>query len=480
MLKCIFVNLGKKEWIHLNIFRTKSIAEYQEDASKSHLKRAMGSLDVTLLGIGVIVGTGIFVLTGVAAAKYAGPALMLSFLIASIACGFVSMAYSELASMVPVAGSAYAYAYTSVGEFFAWLVGWNLVLEYSVGASAVAGGWSAYVVGLLKTAGIELPAAWTSVPADGGIVNLPAVLITLFLTFLLVRGVRESVRVNKILVGVKLAAIFLFLFLAAPSVDPANWEPFMPFGFQGVSAGAAVIVFAYLGVDSIATAAEETKNPAHDMPTGIIASLVICTVLYIAVTAVMTGNVPYTELDNAEPVAFVLRQLGYRFGSALVGTGAIAGLTTVLLVMMYAQTRAFYAMSRDGLIPKSICKVHSRYATPHRITLIVGIAVALISGFTPINVIAEMCSVGTLFAFIVSSVGVMVMRKKYPDLARPFRCPAIYVVGTMAILSCAYIMYNLSSMTWERFWVWSAVGVLIYFLYGARHSRENTQRNGAE
>lgn len=428
-----------------------------------------------MLGIGVIVGTGIFVLTGVAAAKYAGPALMLSFLLASIACGFVSMAYSELASMVPVAGSAYAYAYTSVGEFFAWLVGWNLVLEYSVGASAVAGGWSAYVVGLLKTAGIELPAAWTSVPADGGIVNLPAVLITLFLTFLLVRGVRESVTVNKVLVGVKLAAIFLFLFLAAPSVDPTNWEPFMPFGFSGVSAGAAVIVFAYLGVDSIATAAEETKNPAHDMPTGIIASLLICTVLYIAVTAVMTGNVPYTELDNAEPVAFVLRQLGYRFGSALVGTGAIAGLTTVLLVMMYAQTRAFFAMSRDGLIPQSICKVHPHFATPHRITIIVGLAVAVISGFTPINVIAEMCSVGTLFAFIVSSVGVMIMRKKYPDLARPFRCPAIYVVGTLAIVSCGYIMYNLSSMTWERFWIWSALGILVYFLYGYRHSRENKQ-----
>ncbi|WP_440329144.1 amino acid permease [Mitsuokella multacida] len=459
----------------MNIFRTKSIAAYKADAHQSHLKRAMGSLDVTLLGIGVIVGTGIFVLTGVAAAKYAGPALMLSFLLASIACGFVSMAYSELASMVPVAGSAYAYAYTSVGEFFAWLVGWNLVLEYSVGASAVAGGWSAYVVGLLKTAGIELPAAWTTVPADGGIVNLPAVLITLFLTCLLVRGVRESVPVNKVLVGVKLAAIFLFLFLAAPSVDPTNWEPFMPFGFSGVSAGAAVIVFAYLGVDSIATAAEETKNPAHDMPTGIIASLLICTVLYIAVTAVMTGNVPYTELDNAEPVAFVLRELGYRFGSALVGTGAIAGLTTVLLVMMYAQTRAFFAMSRDGLIPQSVCKIHPRFATPHRITIIVGIAVAIISGFTPINVIAEMCSVGTLFAFIISSIGVMVMRRKYPDLPRPFRCPAIYVVGTLAIVSCGYIMYNLSSMTWERFWIWSALGILIYFLYGYRHSRENKE-----
>ena len=460
----------------MGIFRTKSIAEYQSDAAGSHLKRAMGSLDVTLLGIGVIVGTGIFVLTGVAAATYAGPALILSFLMASITCGFVSMAYSELASMIPVAGSAYAYAYTSVGEFLAWLVGWNLVLEYSVGASAVAGGWSAYVTGLLKSAGVTLPAEWTMVPADGGVVNLPAILITLFLTFLLVRGVKESVTVNKVLVGVKLLAIFIFLFLAGPSVNPANWEPFMPFGFSGVSAGAAVIFFAYLGVDSIATAAEETKNPAHDMPTGIIGSLMICTLLYIAVTAVMTGNVPYTQLDNAEPVAFVLRELGYRFGSAVVGTGAIAGLTTVLLVMMYAQTRAFFAMSRDGLIPKSVCKIHPKYATPHRITILVGVGVAAISGFTPINVVAEMCSVGTLFAFIVSSIGVMMMRHKYPEAKRPFRCPAVYVMGTLSILSCAYIMYNLSSMTWERFWVWSAICCLIYFVYGYRHSRENTKQ----
>lgn len=461
----------------MNLFRTKSLSEYQLDASQSHLRRAMGAFDVTMLGIGVIVGTGIFVLTGVAAAKYAGPALIISFLIASIACAFVSMAYSELASMVPVAGSAYAYAYASVGEFFAWLVGWNLVLEYSVGASAVAGGWSAYVVGLLKSAGIELSKTWTAVPADGGVANIPAMLITLFLTMLLVRGVHESVTVNKALVCVKLLAIFLFLFLAGPSVNTANWEPFMPFGWSGVSAGAAVIVFAYLGVDSIATAAEETKNPSRDMPIGIIASLLICTILYIAVTAVMTGNVSYTELDNAEPVAFVLRELGYRFGSALVGTGAIAGLTTVLLVMMYAQTRAFYAMSRDGLIPKFICEVHRKFATPYRITWIVGIAVTIISGFTPINVIAEMCSVGTLFAFIVSSVGVMVMRKTRPDANRPFRCPAVHFMGVMAILSCGYIMYNLSSMTWERFWVWSIVGILIYFVYGRTHSRENKKED---
>ena len=457
----------------LDLFRRKSIAEYQLDAEKSHLKRTMGPLDVILLGVGVIVGTGIFVLTGVAAAKYAGPALMLSFVIASITCAFVSLAYSELAAMVPVAGSSYAYAYTSVGEFLAWLVGWNIVLEYTVGASAVAGGWSAYIVGLLKSGGIELSKTWTAVPADGGIVNLPAVLITLFLTYLLIMGVHESITVNKVLVAVKLVAVFIFLLIAGPSVDTMNWEPFMPFGFAVVSAGAAVIFFAYLGFDAISTAAEETKNPARDMPIGIIGSLIICTLLYIAVTGVMTGNVPYDQLDNAEPVAYVLRTLGYHFGSAVVGTGAIAGLTTVLLVMMYAQTRAFFSMSRDGLIPESVCKIHPRYATPHRITLVVGVTVALISGFTPINIVAEMCSIGTLFAFIISSIGVMIMRKREPEARRPFRCPAIYLIGTLAVLSCGYIMYNLSVMTWYRFLVWSVLGVVIYLGYGYSHSREN-------
>lgn len=457
----------------MNIFRRKSIADYQIDAQCSQLKRSLGALDVIMLGVGVIVGTGIFVLTGVAAAKYAGPALMLSFLIASITCGFVSMAYSELAAMVPVAGSSYAYAYASVGEFFAWLVGWNIVLEYTVGASAVAGGWSAYVVGLLKSAGIELSKTWTAVPADGGLVNLPAMLITLFLTYLLIRGVHESATVTKLLVFIKLIAIFIFLFLAGPSVDTANWEPFMPFGFAGVSAGAAFIFFAYLGFDAISTAAEETKNPARDMPIGIIGSLIVCTVLYISVTAVMTGNVPYEELNNAEPVAYVLRALGYRFGSALVGTGAVAGLTTVLLVMMYAQTRAFFSMSRDGLIPQSICKIHPRYATPHRITIMVGCTVAVISGFTPINIVAEMCSIGTLFAFIISCIGAMIMRRIAPEAHRPFRCPAIYFIGTLAVISCMYIMYNLSVMTWERFFIWSIIGIIIYFAYGFSHSKEN-------
>lgn len=455
----------------MNIFRTKSMESLSYEASNTSLRRTLGALDVVMLGVGIIIGTGIFVLTGVAAAQYAGPALMLSFVIASVTCAFVSLAYAELASMVPVSGSAYTYTYASMGEFLAWLVGWNLILEYSVGASAVAGGWSAYFVGLLKSGGIDIPKTFTAVPADGGLVNLPAVMITLLLTYLLVRGIRESTRVNKILVAVKFGAIFLFLFLAGPKVDVMNWQPFMPFGFAGVSAGAAVIFFAYLGFDSVATAAEETKNPTRDMPIGIIGSLVICTVLYIAVSGVMTGVVHYELLDTAEPVTFVLRQLGYHFGSAVVGTGALAGLTTVLLVMMYAQTRAFFAISRDGLIPQKLCKTHPRYGTPHVVTALVGVGVALISGFTPIHLVAEMCSSGTLFAFIVASIGVVVMRHKYPDAERPFKCPAVYLVAACAVLSCAYVMYNLAFMTWIRFIVWSILGIIIYFLYGYTHSR---------
>lgn len=454
----------------MGIFRTKSIDLLKSEAAAHSLRKSLGAVDIILLGVGVIIGTGIFVLTGVAAAKYAGPALMVSFVISSLTCAFVSLAYAELASMVPISGSAYTYTYTALGEFLAWLVGWNLILEYSIGASAVAGGWSAYMVGLIKSAGVNVPHALTAVPADGGIVNLPAMLITLFLTYLLVKGVKESVKVNKILVGVKFCAIFLFLLLAGPEVDVKNWDPFMPFGFAGVSAGAAVIFFAYLGVDSVATAAEETKNPNRDMPIGIIGSLIICTILYIAVAGVMTGVVPYTELNTAEPVTYVLRSIGYNFGSAIVGTGAVAGLTTVLLVMMYAQSRAFFAMSRDGLIPKKICKIHPKYGTPYLITILVGIGVALVSGFMPIAVVAEMCSIGTLFAFVVSIIGVVVMRKTYPDAPRPFRCPAVHTVAAIAIAACLYIMYNLAEVTWYRFLIWSVVGIAVYFLYGYKHS----------
>ncbi len=452
------------------IFRKKGIHLIKEGAESKGLKKTLGATDLVLLGIGCIIGTGIFVLTGVAAAKYAGPGIMLSFVLSGLACAFAALAYAELAALVPVAGSAYTYTYAALGEIIAWIVGWNLILEYSVGSSAVAAGWSGYVVGLLHSAGIVLPKAYTAVPADGGIVNLPAVLIALFLSMLLVRGTKESVTLNKILVVVKLAAVFIFLALAGPKVNVANWSPLMPYGFSGVAAGAAIIFFAYIGFDAVATAAEECRNPNRDLPIGIVGSLVVCTILYIVVAGVLTGVVPYTELNNAEPVAYALRAIGYNMGSALVGTGAIAGITTVLLVLMYGQTRVFFAMSRDGLIPAGICKVHPKYGTPHIITIVAGIAVALIAGFTPIGVIAELTNIGTLFAFVVSAIGVWVLRRTRPDLERPFRCPGVSVVAPLAVLSCGYLMYNLPYETWIRFFIWSAIGLVVYFAYSYRNS----------
>lgn len=458
------------------IFRTKSINLIKAGAEAKGLKKTLGATDLVLLGIGCIIGTGIFVLTGVAAAKYAGPGIMLSFVLSGLACAFAALAYAELAAMVPVAGSAYTYTYAALGEIIAWIVGWNLILEYSVGSSAVAAGWSGYVVGLLQSAGIVLPKAYTAVPADGGIVNLPAVLIALFLSMLLVRGTKESVTLNKVLVVVKLVAVFIFLALAGPKVNPANWTPLMPYGFSGVAAGAAIIFFAYIGFDAVATAAEECRNPNRDLPIGIVGSLIVCTILYIVVAGVLTGVVPYTELNNAEPVAYALRAIGYNIGSALVGTGAIAGITTVLLVLMYGQTRVFFAMSRDGLIPASICKVHPKYGTPHIITIVAGIAVALIAGFTPIGIIAELTNIGTLFAFVVSAIGVWVLRITRPDLERPFKCPAVSVIAPLAILSCGYLMYNLPHETWIRFFVWSAIGFVVYFLYSYRNSALNKSK----
>ncbi len=474
----------------MDLFRTKNITHLKDEAKKTTLKRTLGTWDVALMGVGVIIGAGIFVLTGKAAATDAGPAIMLSFLVSSIACVFISLAYCELSSSVPIAGSAYSYTYVGLGEFFAWLVGWSLILEYSVGASAVAGGWSHYLVGLLKTGGVELPKMITSVPADGGLVDLPAMLIVLFITFLLVRGVKESANVNRMLVGVKLLVIFIFLLVAGPSVAPENWSPFFPFAsvhsdslfwgaFGSVAAGSAAIFFSYLGVDSLATAAEETRNPQRDMPRGIILSLVICTILYIAVAAVMTGSVSYAELNSSEPVAYVLRKLGYNFGSAIVGVGAVAGLSTVCLVMIYAQTRAFFAMSRDGLIPQSLCEVHPKYGTPYKVTLIVGCVVTLIAGFAPIGVVAEACSIGTLFAFIMAMVSVIVMRTTRPNMERPFRCPAIYITVPLGIACCVFIMYGQKWFTWKLFLSWIAFGIVIYFIYGYKNSLLNKQARTA-
>ncbi len=464
----------------MSVLRTKSIDMLKESADEKGLKKSLGAMDLVLLGVGCIIGTGIFVLTGVAAAKYAGPGIMLSFVISGLACAFAALAYAELAAIVPIAGSAYTYSYAALGEIIAWIVGWNLILEYSVGSSAVAAGWSGYMVGLLKAGGIELPKALTAVPADGGIVNLPAVLISLFLSFLLVRGTKESVTLNKVLVVVKLVAVFIFLALAGPKVNPANWSPLMPYGFSGVAAGAAIIFFAYIGFDAVATAAEECRNPQRDLPAGIIGSLIVCTILYIAVAAVLTGVVPYQELNNAEPVAYALRAVGYNFGSALVGTGAIAGITTVLLVLMYGQTRIFFAMSRDGLIPAGICKIHPKYGTPHVITMAAGVAVALIAGFTPIGIIAELTNIGTLFAFVVAAIGVFVLRYTRPDIERSFKCPAVPLVAPLAVLTCGYLMYNLPAETWMRFGIWSAIGLVVYFAYSYRNSVLNRSKTVSE
>jgi len=464
----------------MGIFRTKCIEDLVRGTERHALKKTLGSVDLVLLGIGCIIGTGIFVLTGVAAAKYAGPGIMLSFVLSGLACAFAAMAYAELAAMIPAAGSAYTFAYASIGKLGAFIVGWALICEYTVGAAAVAAGWSGYTVGLFKTAGIDLPRAWTAVPADGGIINLPAVLIVAFLTFLLVLGSKESAKFNKILVFVKLGCVALFLFLATPHVNPANWDPFLPFGFTGVASGAAIVFFAYIGFDAVSTAAEECKNPNRDVPVGIICSLIVCTVLYIAVAAVLTGVVPYASLNNSEPVAFALRALGINFGSALVAVGAICGITTVLLVMMYGQTRVALAMSRDGMIPQSMVKIHPKFGTPDKITIVTGVVVCILSGLLPINIIAELCNMGTLFAFCVVSIGVMVLRKTEPDAHRPFRCPAVGIVAPLAVLFCGFLISQLPANTFIFFGCWYSIGMVVFFAYSRNNTTLVEQANAIE
>lgn len=455
----------------MDLFRKKDIGALRSMAQKSGLTRNLSAFDLVFLGIGSVIGTGIFVLTGIGAALYAGPGISLSFVLASIACAFAGLAYAEYASMVPVAGSAYAYTYASLGEFLAFIVGWNLILEYTVTCSTVAAGWSGYVVGLLASGGIELPVAFTKVPEEGGIINVPAIVITMFLCILLVRGTKETVMVNCILVFVKLAVIALFFILAVPNVDPMNWEPFLPYGAQGISAGAAIVFFAYIGFDAVATSAEEAKNPDRDLPIGILGSLGVCAVLYFFVALVLTGIVPYSDLNTPEPVAYALRVIGYPIGSAIVAVGAICGITTVLLVLLYGQARIFFALSRDGMIPAGICKIHKLYRTPYLVTIGGCILVSIIAGFAPIHLIAEMANIGTLSAFFIAGFGVLYLRITRPEVPRGFKCPAIYFVSPMAMICCGYLMYNLPIHTWIRFVVWCVIGCIVYFGYSYKHSK---------
>jgi APA family basic amino acid/polyamine antiporter len=473
-----------------HLFKTKSIERLMSDVEEGGkaLKRSLSAWDLTLLGIGAIIGTGIFVLTGTAAANQAGPGIMFSYLAAGLACAFAALCYAEFASMVPVAGSAYTYAYASLGEIVAWLIGWDLILEYAVGSMTVAIGWSGYMQRLLRGAGIELPTWMTGAPSveAGTLINLPAVLIVLVIMTLLVIGVRESARFNAAMVAVKATAIVFFIAVGFTWVEPANWTPFMPYGTSGVLAAAAVVFFAYIGFDAVSTTAEEAKNPRRDLPIGILASLVICTVLYLAVAAVLSGIVPVTQYRASAdalpgmpiadatsiqqflnaPVAFALAHINQDWASYLVSAGAVAGITSVLLVMLLSQPRIFFAMSRDGLLPKAVSTVHPRFRTPYITTIITCVIVAVVAGFTQIQVVGEMTSIGTLFAFLVVCAAVMILRVQRPDAHRSFKVPGGPVIPVLGILSSLALMLFLPVITWVRFLVWLDIGIFIYWFYG--------------
>lgn len=470
----------------MNLFWRKSIDQLRADAASGQLRRALGPIQLTALGIGAIIGAGIFVLTGQAAAQHAGPAIVLSFVLAGAACAFAGLCYAEFASMIPVAGSAYTYAYATMGELLAWIIGWDLILEYSLGAATVAVGWSGYVVSFLRDIGIDFPLEWANptgaqIMVDGsaagtGIFNLPAALIALLVTALLVIGIRESASTNTAIVIIKVSVVLLFIAFGAAFVNPGNWTPFIPestgtfgeFGWSGIVRGAAVVFFAYIGFDAVSVAAQEARDPQKDMPTGILASLAICTVLYIAVSLVLTGIVPYTTLNVPDPIAVGIDATGLTWLKPFIKLGAIAGLSSVILVLIMAQPRIFYAMARDGLLPPLFKRIHPKFRTPHITTMVTGIAVALTAGLFPIGDLGHMVSIGTLLAFAIVSIGVLVLRYKQPNLDRPFRTPGMPVVPLLGAGFCFYLMLSLPLVTWVRLLVWLAIGLAIYFLYGAR------------
>jgi len=453
-----------------DLVRIKPI-EPRQNVEGQSLKRVMGALDLTFLGVGAIIGTGIFVLTGVASALYAGPAVVLSFVVSGFAATLAALCYAELAAMDPVAGSAYSFTYSSMGELVAWLIGWNMILESLVSAGAVAGGWSSYFNDLLLSVGVTLPKALTKSIFEGGVFNLFAVIITFLITALSMVGTKGSAKATRIVVSIKLLVIALFIGLGLANVRAANWTPFMPFGFSGVMRGAAIVFFAYIGFDAVSTAAEDVKDPKRDLQRGIIGSLLISTVLYIVVAGILTGIQKYTLLNTPSPISSALYSVGIRWASAIISVGALAGLTSVLIAVIFAQSRIFFAMSRDGLLPPVFSRVHKKYKTPLFDFLIIGIAISLVAAFLPVGFIAQMANIGTLSAFAVVAVGVIVLRKRKPELERPFRVPWVpFLPGLSAVLSVV-LMFNLPPATWIRFFVWMGIGLIIYFAYGFLHSR---------
>ncbi|BAW79401.1 amino acid permease-associated protein [Candidatus Nitrosoglobus terrae] len=459
----------------MKLFRTKPI-EIDSTAINTDLKRVLGSVDLVFLGVGAIIGAGIFVLTGIAAANYAGPAVVLSFVVAGIAVTFAALSYAELATSIGGAGSAYGYSYAGLGEFVAWMIGWMLILEYSVAIAAVSVGWSGYINNSLAAIGIHLPEMLIKAPSHGGWINLPAMLIILVLGTLLATGAKVTAKLNAIMVLVKIAAILLFISIALFHVNTSYWTPFMPFGWEGVMTGAASIFFAYIGFDAVSTAAEETQNPQKDLPIGILGSLAICTLFYMLVATLLTGIVPYSSLDVPSPVSDSLLRIGVKWASGVIAIGAIVGLTTVILVLYFGLTRIIFAISRDGLLPPFFSYINKKTSSPVRVILLTGLVMASIAGLTPLNEIVELTNIGTLGAFTVVCAGVAILRYTKPDLQRPFKTPFSPGIPLLGILSCGYLVIQLSGATWIRFSIWLIIGLVIYFTYSYHHSKLSNPR----
>jgi APA family basic amino acid/polyamine antiporter len=481
------------------LLATKSIAElHEQESSGNQLRRALNATHLTLLGIGGIIGTGIFVLTGTAAANHAGPALPLSFIVAGLGCTFAGLCYAEFSAMIPVSGSAYSYSYATLGEGIAWFIGWNLVLEYLFAVATVSVGWSGYAMSLLDQLHLHIPAAISNAPLDqgvdavhwvrtGALINLPAILIVAAIATICYIGIRQSALFNSVIVAIKVTVVVLFIVFGVSYINTANWHPFVPpntgergvFGWSGVMAASGVIFFAYIGFDAVSTAAQETKNPQRDMPIGILTSLVICTILYVIVSAVLTGMVNYKELDVAAPVALALDKYpGLHWLGIPVKLGAVCGMTSVMLVMTIAQARIFFAMARDGLLPPFFGRVHPRFRTPSTGTIVTGTAAAVVGGLFPVKILGELVAIGTLAAFVTVCIGILVLRHTRPDLPRPFRTPWPWFTCIAGALVCGAMMVSLGPETWARLVIWTAVGVLIYVFYGYRHSCVGKAANG--
>jgi len=482
------------------LLATKSIDElHEQESSGNQLRRALGAWQLTLLGIGGIIGTGIFVLTGTAAANHAGPALAVSFIIAGLGCTFAGLCYAEFAAMIPVSGSAYSYSYATLGEGVAWFIGWNLVLEYLFAVATVSVGWSGYAVSLLDQWHIHIPAALANAPLTqqgdslhivptGAIINVPAMVIVAGIATICYIGIKQSAIFNTFIVAIKVTAVVLFILFGVSYINTDNWHPFIPpntghfgaFGWSGVMAASGVIFFAYIGFDAISTAAQEAKNPQRDMPIGILASLIVCTILYVLVAAVLTGMVSYKELDVAAPVALALdKYQGLHWLSGWIKLGAVCGMTSVMLVMTIAQARIFFAMARDGLLPPFFGYVHPRFRTPSTGTVVTGVLAGIIGGLFPVRILGELVAIGTLAAFVTVCLGVLVLRETRPDLKRPFRTPYPWFTCTAGALVCGGMMYSLGPATWARLFIWTALGVLVYAFYGYRHSKLHVNAGGS-